>query len=235
MKKFKTKNKNKQKMDLIIIMIIIIALIMLHYYDKNINSGVTDYAISKLEEITTLYIKKDIAPKNIKLNDLLIVNLNKNEEITYVDIDMDYAREIMVDIVGKIQNNIFKLESGDISEFTNSNELDNYKGILYLKVPLLVNEKQNVLTSIGPKVPIKLSFYEHVLGNVDTSINEYGINNALIKVYMTITLEQKLYLPYREKRFARDYTIILGSKIITGKVPTIYGDSIKKSSSIIEM
>ena len=218
-------------------MLIIVAflLIFLHYYDLKINSGLIDYASSKIEEITTLYIKKDIAPKGVELNNLINVNLNNKEEITYVDIDMDYARELMIDIVGKIQDNIFKLEKGNIDDFINYNELKTNKGILYIEAPLFLNKKKNIISSIGPKVPIKLSFYEHVLGNVETKVTEYGINNALINVYMIITLEQKLYMPYREEKISKDYSIVLGSKIITGKVPSIYGDSYQKSSSIIEM
>lgn len=222
-------------MEIIIIIIIMLVLIMLHYYDKRLNTIIIDYSTSKLEEITTLYIKRDIVPKGIKLNDLLEINLNKNEEITFVDIDMDYAREIMVDIIGKIQNNIFKLEKGEIHDFINANELKCYNESLYIEVPLFLTENRNFVASIGPKIPIKISFFEHVLGNVETKITEYGINNALINVYMVITLEQKLYLPYKEERFIKDYSIVLGSKIITGKVPSIYGDSYKKTSSIIEM
>lgn len=235
MKKFKTKSNKNRRVDLIIIIIIVLILIFLHYYDIRMNKALIDYSASKLEEITTLYIKKDIAPKNVELNNLISVNLNKNEEITYIDIDMDYAREIMVQIVKKIQSNIFRLENGKIEDFNNSNELKSKKGILYMEIPLLINKNKSILSSIGPKVPIKLSFYEHVLGNVETKITEYGINNALINVYMIITLEQKLYLPYKEEKLSRDYSIILGSKIVTGKVPSIYGDGYKKTSSIIEM
>lgn len=235
MKKFRTKNNKTKRVDLIVFIILVFFLIFLHYYDIKVNDALIDYSTSKLEEITTLYIKKDIAPSEVELNNLISINLNKNEEITYIDIDMDYAREIMVQIVKKIQDNIFKLEKGEIEDFKNSNELKSKKGILYMEVPLLINENKSILSSIGPKVPLKLSFYEHVLGNVETQITEYGINNALIDVCMIISLEQKLYLPYKEEKIIREYSIILGSKIITGKVPSIYGNGYEKSSSIIEM
>ena len=141
----------------------------------------------------------------------------------------------MVDIVSKIQQNIFELEKGNISGFENNNELKSYKGKLYIEVPMLISEKGVIFSNIGAKIPVKLSFYEHVLGNVDTKITEYGINNALVTVYMSITLEQKIIVPYLEEKIKYDYSIVLGSKIINGKVPSLYNGVMNKTSSVLEV
>lgn len=235
MRKFKTKRNKQKNIGVVFVLILLFLFLLFYYYNKNISHKVINIAEEKLEEISILYIKKDIVPKKVVLNDLLKINMNQNGEITYVDIDMDYARELMVEIVSNIQNNIFDLEKGNIKQFENSNELKSYKGNLFLLVPLLLAEDGVLIQQIGPKVPIRLSFYEHVLGNIDTTITEYGINNALIKVNLEIELEQKLILPYTEKNYKRTFSLVLGSKIINGKVPSFYGGKYNKSSSILEM
>ena len=163
------------------------------------------------------------------------MNTNDEGEILYVDIDMDYARKIMVEIVGKIQNNILSLEQGNISGFRNSRELKSNNGSLYIEVPMLISNNGVIFSNIGPKIPIKLSFYEHVLGNIDTKVTEYGINNVLVTVYLSIILEQKIVIPYSEEKIKKEYSLVLGSKIINGKVPSLYNGVINKSSSILEV
>lgn len=235
MRMFKTKRKRIKVIEIYLTIIVVIVTLMLQSYNSKVSDKIIGISKDKLEEITTLYIKKNITPKGLEFNKLINVNINKDGEIIYVDIDNDYARNIMVDIVGKIQQNIFELEKGNIKGFENNNELKSYKGKLYIEVPMLISEKGVIFSNIGAKIPVKLSFYEHVLGNVDTKITEYGINNALVTVYMSITLEQKIIVPYLEEKIKHDYSIVLGSKIINGKVPSLYNGVMNKTSSVLEV
>ena len=233
MKKFKIKKKRKVYIELILTLIIIFCFCSLKYYDKKISPKIIDIASSKLEEITTLYIKKNIAPINADLSKLVDVTENSRGEILMTDINYNYAYDIMLDIVKRIQNSILELESGNIDTFQNHNELQTHSNNLYLLVPLGMNTKGTLFSSLGPKIPIKISFYEHVLGTIETKVSEYGINNAIVKVNLIIDLEQKLILPYNEQKLCKQYTLELGAKIINGTVPSIYGGSILQKSEKI--
>lgn len=234
MKKFKSKKITKGKIDCVIILILIFTLIMMHFYNTNISPKIFNIALSKLDEINTLYIKKDILPKT-DIEELIDVNLNSNNEIVYVDIDYNCAYDIMRDIITKIQNNLLLLESGDISYLKNARELKSYNGNLYLELPIGLAYEGVLWSNLGPKIPVKLSLYEHVLGTIETEVKEYGINNALLNVSMTISLEQKLIIPYQEEKIVRDYKMILGSKVINGTVPNFYNGSYKSSSNLLDI
>lgn len=233
MKRFKTKKLNKKKVDFILLTIMLITLFILHFYNSNISPKIVDIASSKLEEISTLHVKKDIMPV-VKVDKLINVVLNDKEEIIYVDIDYDYANEILINAVSKIQKNLLELEKGNVEDFSNGKELKSHNGNLYLLLPIGLAYDGFLFSNLGPKIPIKLSFYEHVLGNVDTEITSYGINNALLTVYLNISLEQKIIIPYKEQKFTRTYSLTIGSKVINGKVPSIYGGTLKNSSNILE-
>lgn len=206
----------------------------MHFFNRSISPKIYNIALSKIDEINTLYIKKDILPKT-NIDELLIVNLNNNQEVVFVDVDYNEAYKLMKDIIVKIQDNLFLLESGNIENFKNAKELKSYNGNLYLELPLGLAYNGNLFSSLGPKIPIKISLYEHVLGNVETEVKEYGINNAILNVTLTISLEQKMILPYQEEKIVRDYTLILGSKVINGKVPSLYNGSFKSTSSAIDI
>lgn len=235
MKRFKSrKNKSNIILNYIILNIIILNSLLI-YYDKKISDKIIDIAGSKLEEISTQIIKKDIVPDNVVLNNLITIEMNKNQEILGVNIDMDYSRELMVDVVQNIQKNIDLIESGKF----NTNELIKglkvYKNNTYIEVPLMLYKNGVMMQNLGPLIPLEVDFYEYVLGNVEIEINEYGINNALMKVYLEVELEQKIYIPYKEEKFKRKYSLLLGSKVIVGKVPSFYGDTYKKTSKDLEI
>lgn len=227
MKRFKTKNQ-KYTRDLVIILIIVLTSIFIHYYDNKISSKLLDVAKSRLEELTIMYIKKDIIPKNRDLNKLITINKNKKDEIIYVDVNYDYANQIIQEVVGNIQKNINNIRNDK------KQELQSYNGNIYLKIPLYLYGNGTLLNNLGPKVAVKLNFYEYVLGTIDTEIEQYGINNVLLKVYLDIELNQKMIIPYQEKIVKNNFRLILGTKLINGIVPDIYGGLLQNNSSIIK-
>lgn len=106
MKRFKSKKITKRNVDMLIIFILIITLIIMHFFNRSISPKIYNVALSKLDEINTLYIKKDILPKT-NIDELLIVNLNSNQEVVFVDVDYNEAYKLMKDIIVKIQDNLF--------------------------------------------------------------------------------------------------------------------------------
>lgn len=221
MKKFKSKTKSR--IEYFVISIFLCTLILLHYYNKLVSVNLLDISSTKLEEITNVYIKKDIVPMNSDINELLTINKNKKDEILYVDINTEEANKIMVDVVTKIQNSINKIEFED-------DLLKKYNNNIYIKVPLTFNSG-SLVSALGPKVPVKLDFYEQVLASIDTEVTNYGINNALIKIYLTIDLEQKIYVPFKNNKYKRSYRVLLSAKITNGTVPSFLGGTLTNHES----
>ena len=226
MNRFKTKKVNKHKLELYIFIIIAITFLLIKQYNQLISNKIINIAETKIEEITNLYVKKDIVPQNVDANELIKIYTNDEGEILTVDIDSSYANKIMVEVIGKIQNNIFAMEFND-------ELLKKHNNTTYLSVPLFIAYDGTLLSSMGPKIPIKLSFYEHAFGNIDVELTNYGINNCLVKIYLSVSLEQKIYIPYKDEKNYKKFDLLIGSKIINGQVPTVYGGSLMKSSEII--
>lgn len=226
MKKFKTKSIKSSHKEILIVIISLTTLFIINYYNKKISPKLINIATTKIEEITNIYIKNNIVPSSVDVDKLIKINKNSKDEILYVDIDTTYANEIMVGVVKKIQANIFEFNVTD--SLIKKNE-DN----TYIMIPLLVSNDGILFQNLGPKIPIKLNFYEHAFGNVNVELVDYGINNALIKIYLEVFLEQKLYLPYKEEKITKNFSLLISSKIINGSVPSIYGGSINKSSSTL--
>lgn len=227
MKKFRTKSIKNSHKEIYIVIIILTIFFIIRYYNKNITPKLINIVNTKIEEITNIYIKNNIVPESVDVDRLIKINKNNKDEILYVDIDTTYANEIMVSVVKKIQSNIFEFNINDSLLKKNGN-------ITYLNTPLLLSEEGALFQNLGPKIPIKVNFYEHAFGNINVELVDYGINNALIKIYLEVFLEQKLYLPYKEDKLTKNFSLLISSKIISGSVPSIYGGTINKSSSTLK-
>ena len=222
MRKFKTKLNKKRSFNLTMLSIVILVFLIINFYNKRISDKLLDIASTKIDEVTNIYIKNNIVPKDVSLDRLLEIDKNSKEEIISVNIDNNYANEIMIDVVKKIQNNIFELDVDDTL-------LKKYKDSTYISLPLLLVYDGTLLSNLGPRIPVKLSFYEHAFGNIEVELTDYGINNALIKIFLEISLEQKIYIPYKETTKTKEFRLIIGSKIINGTVPNIYGGMYQKN------
>lgn len=219
MKRFKTK-KVKKYNDLYILVFLIIFLLIFHYYNKYISPRFKEIASSIVEKNSIEYIKKSIILDNYDINKLVYIDKNKNDEILYIDIDYNEANSQLRNIIKKIGE----------SKFENINELKTNKGNYYIELPL------NFLLStsgVGPIIPIKIVFFDNILCSINTSVLDYGINNALISIYLNVKVREKIILPYKTETIDNDYKILLYSKIINGKVPSFYNGNLNKSSNII--
>ena len=77
----KNDKKKKNNNFYYVLLIIIQVILFMNYYNTKISNIVFDVTYEKLLEITTLYIKKDIVPKYIDYNKLMLTTKNEKDEI----------------------------------------------------------------------------------------------------------------------------------------------------------
>ena len=70
---------------------------------------------------------------------------------------------------------------------------------------------------------------------MQTKIKEYGVNNSLIEVYLKVSLNEEIIVPYSSKKINNSCEILLSSQVIEGIVPSIYNGLLEKNSSLINV
>lgn len=234
--------KKISKLPTIMLYILIIALILsswlLYEFSQKIEPGLTKYAISEVKRISTLVINDSINKDmtNMDLTNIFDVEKNSNNEIVTLDLNTNNINKILNSVNKTIQSNLKKIESGKI------NDLDNYfkdfsdidyeeikEGIVYY-IPT-GNFSGNILTNnIGPKIPIKFSMTGDVISSIDSSIKEYGINNAMIEVKIKVKVTMQINMPFVSKETTVKTSVPIVMKIIQGTIPDYYlkNDSLNK-------
>lgn len=216
------------------ILIIFSVINMLNWYLSSLTPKIEDLIVAKLEktsyEIITNKINTDlINEKNLK--DVLYITKNSQGEILTVDYNLEKAYQVNNMINNSVRTSLTNLEYGSL----NNSEFIQGKSNIYIMVPMLINTNYIILSSLGPKIPIKISFIGNVITNLKTLITSYGMNNVLNEVYVTVEITLLVTSPVHEKEIKINYEILIDATMINGRVPTFYGSEIIKESSILDI
>lgn len=229
-----------------IILIIILILFVTYYLYYNINKFfypvLLDYSSIETQKITTYIINNSLKnfDKNIgEMDEYSNVIKNSAGEIIGVDYNTIELNKNLLEITDSIQNDLNLFESGKYNVL-NFNYVDkniyfkNNKNSIVFFIPFGIATGISVLSDLGPKIPVKLSIIGSVKTNIKTNLQEYGINNSLMKVYIEVNVPIQVVLPFLSKKINVIEEIPLSIKLINGKIPEVYGsDYVTSSSDVI--
>lgn len=240
LKKRKVKKNNIiNKMIIILVLLIIAIIYILKIFNEKAIPHIDSYSKIEANKIVSNVISSTVSENISKyknINDLIITNKDSTGNIKNIDFNMSLVNDVLVSSTKLIEQNLEYLESGNVDKLKlNSSLLSNKKklnkGIIY-EVPSGVIFDNVLLNNIFPKIPVRLSLVGNIFCRINTDVKEYGINNALIKVNINVTVEVKILLPFISNNATIEVDIPILMKVIEGNVPSYYFDGYLSSPSI---
>lgn len=241
------KRKNKRNnisflILLIITLVIILSFMFINYYSKKAYPILKSYAEAETKKLTILIINKAVTKQlyNMDVEELFKVTYNKDGEIILIDFDTKKTSKILSNMTSLVELNMRAVEEGKIDMLElPENSLSNYNMDLLSKkiiceIPFGLTTGSSLLSNIGPKIPVKISLVGDVSTNFSTEVVEYGINNALLKVIVNISVTTKVILPITSEDLTINANIPIGMKVIQGKIPNYYLNGFTTKSNIVE-
>ena len=175
-----------------------------------------DYSIIETKKIVSKIIIDSINKEiinDIDSNNMFLIVKDSNDKIETIDIDSKYINYILNKVTTIIDENLNSLENKDS----------------IFKLPLFNN---NILSNIFPRIPVRIDIIGNTLCVINTNVESYGINNALFKVNIDITIDIRILLPFVSEITTISTNIPIVTKLITGEIPGYYfGDYFNKSYS----
>ena len=222
MKKFKKRKIVKiSKVYLgVVTLIFFLTILLFNIYSRVASDNLIEVSFIKLNEFMESFLSNNINYDLLKddvMKDIIVINKNKDGEILYVTYDMDQAYFALEVVTQELESAISELEHGENN--INLKNIVSGKNGIALKMPMFINSKDMFLSNLGPSiyVPIK--------------ITDYGINNALVEIYVTVVLDTNLISPVVEKSSKIDYDVLVASTVVNGRVPEVYGGLIQSKSN----
>lgn len=232
MKRFKKRNKKISKFYWIVLaLIFFFTYVIFNVYSSKLSNKIIDVAYVKLNEFMEYFLSNNIGYDLLKedvIKDILVINKNSEGEILYVSYDMDKAYYALDVVTKELESKINLLENGKLDKVKN-NILVGGKGFA-LMLPMFVGSNNIFLANLGPYVYIPINFVGSTLTNIKTKITDYGLNNALVEMYVTIVIQVNIIGPVSQDTKKINYDVLVASSVINGRVPEVYGGLIQSKS-----
>jgi len=244
-KKFKKRRKIDRS--IFLFCVVIAAVICLFYVLHKANEVVMPPLLAQAEmegrRITSIVINSAVTNEVIQKVDsdnLIEITKNADGEIQLVDFNPVILNQILSLTVKNIQEDLREIEKGNITDIIPKDVLKIYDvskishGIIY-EIPMGMLFQNSFLANLGPKIPVRLNLVGSVFSNVNTTVTQHGINNALMQVVIDVTVKVRVSIPFAWQDFQTTEKIPLAIKIINGKVPTYYSNGINTSSPLLSL
>ena len=222
---------------LIIILIFFFTYTLYSIYNKKITPKIIDVAEMKLQKFTESFLSNNIGYDILNdeiIKDILVINKNNNGEILYVDYNLDQAYLVLDIVTKKLDSLINDLENGQVENLDDAN-IENSKYGLIMKIPMFIASDYALMANIGPTIYLKINFTGSILTNIKSKITNYGMNNALVELYVTIKINEELMAPVVNKTLNIEYDVLIASQVINGRIPEYYGGLITGTSNILSI
>ncbi len=197
-------------------------------YSHMIASKITKYIVNNA------YVREKV---NYYANDIYdIIKDSDTNEIKNIIYDSGVINDLLNSITDRVYKMFDMLEYGDLSKLnirenilTTSNKKNN--GII-LEVPIGLITNNYIFSNLGPHIPIKLSLTGEFESYISTDVVEYGINNAMITIYINIKVSEQITIPFITKKVDIENKIPIFMSLVNGKIPNYYIGGFSKNSNI---
>ena len=243
-KRIKLRNKIDHKHWLniafmIFVLVCFTTMLFLRCFNKKINPRLLEVAKQQIVAFNSKVIMQNYNSEVlgvVDINNLIVIVQNSKEEIITVDFKLDNVYELLGAATENMQKSLMNLELGNIegSHIFDSGRV-NIKDGMILNMPIGLASKSAYFANLGPMIPVKIRLIGNTVGLISTKIKDYGINNALVEIYLNLSIKEEIITPVTFEVIEMSKEILIASKIIQGIVPNFYGGMFYKNSELFNV
>lgn len=227
MRKFKSKSRYSSKKSLNFIgiylgLIIIEVIFSLNKIGLLISPKIINIVKNNISYYDNVLVEEYLDTKELRSNlvmDLITLDKNSKEEIVNINIDTAKSYEIL----NKISNSL-KDNKSSYKDIYSKNKKDN----IILRYPIGLASNNILINNLGYRIPLKLELNSNVLTGIKTKVTNYGLNNALIEVYLKVSFTSNVVYFSLDDAIKSEYEVLLASKMIMGRVPEMFNGYLEK-------
>ena len=209
---------------------LICSCIFIYYFEKTLGPSLITCAENEVRYLATQVINNSIKKYHKNNNKINFFEMEKNsqKEITLVKYNTKEINKATTIITEILEKDLLNLTKGNIKELDlnlNTITQEYYEKIndgVIFTISSGASTGNSLLANIGPKIPLKLKLVGEVNTELKSKVTEYGLNNALIEIYLDTKVIMVIQMPFLSKKIIIENKIPLTMEIIQGNIPEYY-------------
>ncbi len=199
----------------------------LEYIDYHITSILKPYMNSEVERLTNNVVNKAIRKKLLDENYQFSNSNQLLESFNRLSYDTIMLTKMKDEITEYVQDSLIHLENGELDDYfvperLKTGRFKKSKHGIICDVTLGSIRRSTLFANVGPSIPIKLSLLGQIQSDIDVAIQEYGINNVLIKVYLILNIKEQISMPFSSDRVDISIKEPIIIDLLQGDIPQYY-------------
>ncbi len=217
------KKNLKKKYLFLLISVIIATTILLNILNKRAIPILANYMEVQTKRMGIEVLRNtgsEELNKLLKNNKYYEIVKNNDGEIESINFDTTILNEALIIVSKNVRKKLNELEEGKNlpSEMFYNNLNKKIKNKIVYMMPIGIVFNNAFLYNLGPKIPVKIEYSGNVGLDVKTSVKAYGVNSALIEVYVYVEVTQRTILPFTSKDTKLTSKIPIVLKVVKGSV-----------------
>lgn len=202
------------------------------------------YAEVQTYKVASYVVSKAINSRTssvLDVNDIIVDLPSETEGMITTKFNTEIINQVRAETQTLVKEYLEQAENGELSHLPS---LDNVEydvgrmeagdGIVFF-VPLGQAANIPLIGNLGPKIPIRFHIIGNVHSDVESTIEEFGINNAIVKVDIKLEVNVQIIVPFASKAATVEQRIPVAIGLVRGNVPHIYSQGEGATQPSIEV
>ncbi len=230
--RFPKKNHGRKNF-ITVILTSLIVMIFLSIYTLNarLMPLYLEYAEVQTVKVASYVVTKAVNSRTssvLDVNDIIVDLPSQSDDMITTKFNTDIINQVRSETVTLVKEYLQQAENGDLNSLPSLEnveydvgKMEAGDGIVFF-VPLGQALNIPIIGNLGPKIPIRLHLIGSVNSDVETTITEFGINNAKVDVDIFIEVNVQIIIPFATSSATVKQKIPVAMGLVRGTVPHIY-------------
>lgn len=152
------------------------------------------------------------------ITDDVLVNFSSK---TFILKNYDSTGKLTMASVDAAQANLVRTKASNslIQSIASINTQVDFQSI---SIPVGYFFSRNYFLANGIRVPIKLETIGSAKSDIKSKVTSYGINSSLIELFLEISIEMQVMIPFQQQKIEILYNVPLAMEIINSEIPYVF-------------
>lgn len=217
------------------ILFFMIIFLTIWIIDRGIKPTLMDIAEEKTIEFATRTINSAVkSTENISFEDLVDISVDGNGNVSTLGWNSAAVNRALRMATDRAEYFLYGMNKGQTLDVDdpdlNPIEFGESVGDLASKDPTVVEipigqaTGNTILANLGPKIPVHFEIVGSLRSDVVHDIKEFGVNAALIEIYIPVTVNVQIVIPFSTSVAEVSTRVFIDSRVIMGNVPDFYSE-----------